>query len=104
MLAKKYWERRTPVEAILLTNDNLQEAAKWCNGTVDSYRPLYFPPSSFVIIPGPPAVNAYVDSYLIKHVSGRFEVLDIEEFETIYERKVSIEWTNSKKEEPDVVL
>jgi len=95
MGARRYWERRTPIEAMLLTNENMKEAAKWCGGEVDTFKRQYLPATSYLIVPGiSTRTHAYVGHYLVREVDGIFHPFDKDSFEKLYESMSSIRYTN----------
>ena len=102
---KRYWERRTPIEAMLLTNENVKEAAKWCGGKVDVVRRSYLPPQTFIVVPGiSTPTHAYVGDYLVRENNGIFQPFEKESFEKLYESMSSLRWTNIPEEgDRDVV-
>lgn len=100
----RYWERRTPVEAMLLTNANAEQAAKWCGGTIESVPVLHRPPVVHILVPGLRGpTKVYVGSYLVRDSNGVFSAVDNHYFEQVYEKMKSVTYINHPEGARDVV-
>lgn len=87
-MIKRYAPSAEPVEAILLNDSNLEEAAKWCGGEV---KQLSNPESldeawdRAVLVPGiPSAFTAKIGWYLVKGRDNKFRIWLKEHFEREY--------------------
>lgn len=78
---KRYKPNEPDVEAIQITKETLQEAARWCGGEVRSEDVF-----SYVAIPSlePGPIEARIGSYLVRRPDGKFDVVYEAEFNKKY--------------------
>lgn len=83
-IVKTYVRNPEPIEAVLVTESNIQEVALWCGGRVVKDEPQT-DPYTHVIVPhiaGP--LKVQVGFYLVKGQDGRFYPLKKDELEKKY--------------------
>jgi hypothetical protein len=81
---KHYVPNKEDVEAILVTRDTIEEAAKWCGGEIRTDQSGFIEVTYLAIpsLTGPAEVR--MSMYLIKRRDGKFDVARKEEFEAEY--------------------
>lgn len=83
-------KQSNPVQAKQVTEDNIEDLAKWCGGSVASSDELMIPSMSGAIEYVP------IGSYLIKDLNnGRFRGMDAPEFESQYMRDSYVKASNN---------
>lgn len=68
MEIKKYTPVPKEVEAVLINKNNIEEAAKWCGGTVTDSEVRY------ISVNGLFRGKAYIGDFLVKDANGNFRV------------------------------
>lgn len=95
-IGKTYIKNPDPVQAVLLTRENLEEVAKWCGGdSVEVSKPgdptdVYYG-IDYPTLSGKARIN--LNHYLIRNEFGKFSSLNKETFERVF--------TERGKREPD---
>jgi hypothetical protein len=79
-MIKNYAPKDGPVEAVLVSEDNLNAVAEWCSGEVFNGST-----NSILLVPGiPTALEVSTGAYLIRKSNGRFFSMPPLEFEEKY--------------------
>lgn len=81
----EYQRKYSRVTAMLITDDNIEKAARWCGGEIYSEPENT---SREIKIPSLTQPNPFarIGQYLIRGPLGRFEVMEQEEFEDLFVR------------------
>lgn len=87
-LVNRYIQK--PIEACLITEDNMQAVADWCGGELyDKNEEVESLKGDFNLDTGSKTITADVGDYIIKAGSGSFYKVSAESFKELYE---SIWW------------
>jgi len=88
-MPKMYFAKQQPgIEAMLLTRENMDEAAKWCGGSVESDTKPSDPTDVYICLLFPTLNGigkANVNEYLLRDADGRFVNMSRSTFEAQYE-------------------
>lgn len=83
---KTYYRKPSKVEAVRLTEDNLEEVAQWCDGAIKGTK---LPRNLQVVEVWNPRIDmeviAYVGSWLVKDSVMGFCVVKDEDFTKVYD-------------------
>ena len=79
---KRYKPRAKNVQAVLITESNIEYAGDWCNGR--TYSDTKFYSLIFEVNNGENLMVAKPGDYLVKREDGEFIKMTAVEFETIY--------------------
>lgn len=74
-----------PLEACLLTAENMQAVAEWCGGEIYDKNEDDESSSDVSIDIGSKTITADIGDYIVRSSSGSFYRIDADNFEALYE-------------------